>query len=416
MFQFEKFAGQLVNLISDDNLPTPYSIAIHGEWGSGKTSLIGQMFTLLKKNCDEKNIKIIWFNAWEYEQMNPMLALMQTIESEYESSASKLKEALKGLLLVSTDIFLRTQVGVSIDDVKEQYQSSIKHIPSIREELEGIISSGRLIVFIDDLDRCSVDNALNILEAVKLFFNSRGAIFVFAVDIKKLEKAWELRYGGLAELHEGKEHIDKIFQLKLSLPPKERKEIEEYVNQLSTSLPQEIRNLVVDGCPHNPRKIKRILNLLYFLAKETTDKVFEDYLPILTIWSIATIAFPDLAYIIKKSSSSLVEISLIVNHLKNYESLLGRIEEIKLKVSHNEFVDISGVRFSRKDILPSTIEGLEQISKDIESFNFIKAIADYYSIWVENEQTENLRPTLEIFHERVSKLMLEIIFRAGLIG
>jgi len=85
-----------------------------------------------------------------------------------------------------------------------------------------MIGDGKLIVFIDDLDRCDVDKALGILEAIKPFLNARGTIFVVAVDMKKIERAGELKYrGSSAGIIEGRDHVDKIFQLKLSLPPKE---------------------------------------------------------------------------------------------------------------------------------------------------------------------------------------------------
>jgi hypothetical protein len=43
-FQFKKFAQQLQPFILDPNTPTPYTIGLHGEWGSGKTSLIYRVY------------------------------------------------------------------------------------------------------------------------------------------------------------------------------------------------------------------------------------------------------------------------------------------------------------------------------------------------------------------------------------
>lgn len=114
-----------------------------------------------------------------------------------------------------------------------------------------MIGTGRLVIFVDDLDRCLVENAFRILEAVKLFLNAKGVIFVF-VDMKKIERAWELRYRGLPTgTAEGREHVDKIFQFKLSLPPKEKTEFENYLG----NLPRKESQLIIPGCLSNPWKM-----------------------------------------------------------------------------------------------------------------------------------------------------------------
>ena len=159
---------------------------------------------------------------------------------------------------------------MTLKEAQEHFESSIEQTPTISKKLSEMIGEERLIVFVDDLDRCHVDNALGIMEAVKLFLNAEGAIFVVAVDMKKLERAWDLRYKGyeMAKM-EGNDHVDKIFQLKLSLPPKETEAIREYIELLAASLSDNVGRLIAKGCPLNLRKIKRILNLIYFLAKET---------------------------------------------------------------------------------------------------------------------------------------------------
>jgi hypothetical protein len=82
---------------------------------------------------------------------------------------------------------------------------------------------------------------------------------------------------------EGKDHVDKIFQLKLSLPPKETKAIREYIELLAASLSDNVGRLIATGCPLNLRKIKRILNLIYFLAKGTEEEAFAKDFPLIVI-------------------------------------------------------------------------------------------------------------------------------------
>jgi predicted KAP-like P-loop ATPase len=192
LFQFDKFAKQLANLILDDKLHTPYAIAIPGEWGEGKTSLIGQAHDLLISAIKEQNKdwKVLWFDAWEYERLDPVAALLQRIAHLYAEGERNrhFKEAIKGLASFFPDIVLRSATQLTLKEVQEHFKSSIEQTPAISEKLSEMIAEGRLIVFVDDLGRCHVENALGILEAVKLFLNAEGAIFVVAVDMKNLKE------------------------------------------------------------------------------------------------------------------------------------------------------------------------------------------------------------------------------------
>jgi len=70
----EAIANKIVNAIGDGG--TPFTIGIHGAWGSGKTSFL----KLIEKELRKEKIKPIWFNAWKYNQEdNLWSALLQRI-------------------------------------------------------------------------------------------------------------------------------------------------------------------------------------------------------------------------------------------------------------------------------------------------------------------------------------------------
>lgn len=97
-FHFYEYSNQLskfiLNLRKDE---TPFSIAINGEWGSGKTSLMKRIYNLI----DEPDFKppkceLLWFNAWEYELLDPILSLFYKISSKYPKNKNKkFKEILR---------------------------------------------------------------------------------------------------------------------------------------------------------------------------------------------------------------------------------------------------------------------------------------------------------------------------------
>lgn len=418
-FQFKKFATQLANVILDQNTPTPYVIGVHGEWGSGKTSLIGQVHSIVENKITNKD-KVIWFNAWEYERLDPVAALLQIISTKYERNRG-FKKAIKGLVYLASDLALRSQIGMSLEEVKKHFDSSVEEIPTITQELGKMIGDGRLIVFVDDLDRCLVENSLHILECVKLFLNAKGVIFVIAVDMTKLERAWALRYNNKeTAIEEGRDHVDKIFQLKLGLPPKDAKEVEEYVKKLAETLPDRIRKLVVDGCPHNPRKIKRVLNLIYFIASQIEDESFDRLFPLVVIWAIATSTYPKLARIIEGEPYSFVQMGLVVNDSANFD-VLKRYEQ--------RFVDVASGRSSLTmkegsinwtDVFRPTLDGLNYVIKnnDVEAFDFLKVTGNYFNLKFvrRNGTDEEIKNQLQTFYASIGDLLSVVIYKTGLLG
>lgn len=293
-FQFKEFALQLEKFVLNPDTPSPYTIGLHGEWGGGKTSLIRRVYEQVSSRINDAefsatNWKAIWFDAWEYEMLDPALALMQKIELTYKGNRAG-RQILTASLLTFSDILLRTYTPLSTKEIKDHYRATVQHIATVSEKLRNIIGNkGRLIIFIDDLDRCLIENVLNMLETIKQLLSVKGVIFVIAVDMNKLERAWELRYkGSETALLEGREHIEKIFQLKLSLPPKTSQQIRAYVDEMAKSFGDDdnIRKFIIDGCPPNPRKIKRIINLIIFLSSFIAAAQFKEQLPLIVIWSI----------------------------------------------------------------------------------------------------------------------------------
>ena len=312
MFGFKRLAAQLFNVITNEKTNTPFVIAVHGEWGSGKTSLINAVYEMTKKliETDGTKCKTLKFDAWEYERTDIVVALLQKISDEYGPSISaKLSASVSSFV---TDVVLRKVVGMSKDDVEKHFTEFIKHVPTIRENLEEITKNNRLIVFVDDLDRCNVENVLGMLEAIKMFFTAEGVIFVVAVDMDKIERAWQLRYNNELASTEGRDHIEKIFQLKLSLPFKQDTAISAFVSRMFPRflMCDQRKKLLVSGCKRNPRNIKRILNLVYFIILGLPkDENFGQKISLIISWCVLVLSFPEFAKKVKNDPLLLFQTS-----------------------------------------------------------------------------------------------------------
>jgi hypothetical protein len=69
-------------------------------------------------------------------------------------------------------------------DITDIFEQTVKEIPQIHKDLSEVIGNGRLFIFIDDLDRCSIENVLTILQTLKVFLNAKNVIFILAADFK----------------------------------------------------------------------------------------------------------------------------------------------------------------------------------------------------------------------------------------
>jgi predicted KAP-like P-loop ATPase len=146
-FGFDDYSTLLASIIRDENLQTPFTIAVHGDWGSGKTSL---MKTTAKKleptDTDLVGVKPIWFSAWEFEKLptplwtvflNRVIMDLQDMMPNTDTK-DKLKALGKGVVLLSKEILLSRTVGITskeLEEIKDKVWEDIKRIDCLREEL-----------------------------------------------------------------------------------------------------------------------------------------------------------------------------------------------------------------------------------------------------------------------------------------
>lgn len=186
---------------------------------------------------------------------------------------------------------------------------------------------GRLVVFIDDLDRCLPEKAVEILEAVKLFLEAEQCVYVVGVDHRVIEQGIKVKYKalGLDENKDdlpvkGDEYLEKIVQIPFHLPPIVREDIEQFTaGRLSEDFGAPVAAVFAAGLEPVPRKIKRVLNifhLLWTLAKKkrmTPDAPKEGVTP-LQPGPLAKIV------VIQHRSRRLFE------HIQRYKRLLTELE------------------------------------------------------------------------------------------
>ncbi|MEM7129832.1 MAG: SUMF1/EgtB/PvdO family nonheme iron enzyme [Chloroflexota bacterium] len=155
----------------------------------------------------------------------------------------------------------------------EQFESTFGEVLS---EILGY--DGRLVVFVDDLDRCLPEKAIEVLEAIKLFLDVPGTVFVLGMDRDVVQRGVETRYGALMQ-HDptderefpisGDTYLQKIIQIPFHLPPLAVEDMDDFLEKLEgdadDALDSMTRRVFARGLFANPRQAKRCLNIFRLL-------------------------------------------------------------------------------------------------------------------------------------------------------
>jgi len=255
--------NDLKTFLESENMITPLTIAIHGEWGSGKTSLM----KTLQANIDLSKFDVIFFEAWKFEYSNPSIGLISTLIQRYEKNDNTARSIIKASAMILSNKFLNTDINMLVDTIRGNSSESITFATKIQALLEKNLKEKKLIIIIDDLDRCDVENCLQILAILKLFLDLENVICVAAVDFGRLQDAWRQKYKiAVGSEDKGQEYLAKIFQIRIGIPVPSTELMKGYIETLMIAPPDGVLDMLSHVAPKNPRGVKRMLNLMSYRA------------------------------------------------------------------------------------------------------------------------------------------------------
>ena len=279
---FEHLVGAVASIVNNESL-LPATIGVYGDWGSGKSSLLKMIGERFK---DQEGVLLLSFNGWLFEGFDDAkTALMGTILDEIicaarqhrgEGGAKRLgwkllkqvdvmrvmgvagRTALAGLtggvpgalLSLGKDAVagvksLTEKAGdkaLTVEEISEQFKANSEDgvrrgIREFRKDFEDLLKESgitKLIVVIDDLDRCLPETILETLEAIKLFLFVPRTAFILGADERLVKYAVRRRFpelpGQLVEV--GSDYLEKLIQYPIYVPPLGRGEMETYINLL----------------------------------------------------------------------------------------------------------------------------------------------------------------------------------------
>lgn len=271
---YEYLIRTLQSIIMDDTL-LPASIGVYGDWGSGKSSLM-YMCKKRLEDSDEK-IKCLIFNGWLFENYDDAktailgsildeIGKQKRLSKKAKNILSGLYESVDKLKLIKSAIKYGSQFllsggvgllsGIAVDKIAQQYQTegqavdleAIKSavsdelqdkelredIRKFQKEFAKLLSEtkiSRLVVFIDELDRCRPDTILDTLEAIKLFLFEGKVAFVIGADERHISYAVKSKFKDIEgiQINIGQEYLEKLIQYPIRIPRLSADEVETYI-------------------------------------------------------------------------------------------------------------------------------------------------------------------------------------------
>ena len=225
----KQIAAKLTNLIQDQS--SPFTISIHGYWGTGKTFLLKRW----QRDLEIQGFKAIYFNAWEDDFCDdPLLAILSQLSEYLEKSTlssltSQIAKVAIPLIRQNIVSVLEKHTGLKLElnqnqqteeDPLKSYRSQRASKDELKKQLTKMSAAIReetghpLVFIIDELDRCRPTFAIELLERVKHIFDVPDLVFIFGINRDELCSSLRSIYGDI----ESSIYLRRFFDMEFTLP------------------------------------------------------------------------------------------------------------------------------------------------------------------------------------------------------
>jgi len=350
-FRHEDVVAELAHLVDSRHAQT--NIALFAPWGSGKTGIS----KLLRFRLEDKSARqrYVYFDAFKHRDTSLRRSFLRAVATGLDEDPAKIDNLSKeevtqelgssgwkrvagfvagalGIGIVLMALLSLVLAWIRPEAPHESFGESfiimftrLSGVATLVAALIGVVVSGllggvtatrkqtplseddefedafgelvkkadRLVVFIDELDRCAADEVVETLETMRVFLDVPNCIFIVAADRQALEAA--LRRKARQETPADEVHpyfssagayVDKIFQFQISLPPLRWTDTGEFAENLVKNRGglwaelrkrdelQDVLAALIPTHVTSPRRVKVLLNsyvIAYRLAERRAD-------------------------------------------------------------------------------------------------------------------------------------------------
>ena len=281
------------------------SISIDGQWGTGKTFFVKQSKLVLdalnpnvsfSESESAKRIKrkyeeiignqednpvpivTVYYDAWQHDdEDDPLLSVVYEImKDNYNNCSDEIVRIWVDILASIADVVSDRNITNLLKELKgknifEEQKENDDLSQIINRFLDSFLPErgNKLVVFIDELDRCSPVYAVKLLERIKHYFLNENVIFVFSVNAVELQKTIRKFYG---DDFDACRYLDRFFDVRPSIPPFD---IRRYLSCIGLSDSRNLRETVcfevINQMNMEMREISHFMHMSKMAAFKFTD-------------------------------------------------------------------------------------------------------------------------------------------------
>ncbi|MFT4975711.1 MAG: hypothetical protein ACI8S6_001598 [Myxococcota bacterium] len=320
----QKLAEQL--LWAAEQLPPGSVVSLQGSWGRGKTDVLARLVGASRDTSRPEPLSWLWLNPWQYgtpDLLSPLvIALIQRLPQDRRASHAALRRAAQGVVLAGLSFGLKAATraapggGLLLDaagslndligplfaaaDIEAADHAAQARLPDpdpvanmgrrFAELVDALLEeegASRLLICVDDLDRCLPDRQVALLQAMRFLISSGAkATFVVALDPILARQALIAHYQ--TDAFDPDQYLDKMFTLRVNLPAIPRHRVTAMMNshlarpgagdqtlgevlaaqlgaQWPAHLAEQASSVLCTPSLRNPRLLRRIVDRLYLL-------------------------------------------------------------------------------------------------------------------------------------------------------
>ena len=238
-FKRKSIAEKVISLLQADIDISP--MVIDGSWGTGKTEFCHKLINLMHGNDSHHLIYIDAFKADHADEpLMTVLAEVIKVLPDDDSKKSFMKKVLPAVRYgfkasakaavshvlkqdfadVADDFDKQIQgaadkaIDATVESVLKDHVKADKNLKALQTALAEIAATKPIILFVDELDRCRPNFAVDMLEIMKHTFDVEGVNFVLITNTQQLKASVNHCYGHAVD---AQRYLDKFIKFRFEL-------------------------------------------------------------------------------------------------------------------------------------------------------------------------------------------------------